>query len=607
MTYRRLVFATSLLLSSAFYAVLYAFAPSIFLFAVDAAGLPRELPKPLRVMLYNGPMPESPSPEPKPADSLASRPGSVRDLIVEETKELPIANAAKEAASPESPTPSDAELSVPAASTIPEALAPVAEALAREHDLARNDSMLGGIESRLVAIPESGARENIEVARRFVSENEMRLIAQGDVPALTDGSGAPSTLALPAGPAVGAAAPTTSVAAPAVPPPSPELVESPMLSLLDPPVGRPSPAVPGLADESVMARESLVSEVRGANQFDAMEGMVRIETATYVDPGTREGYFRLRIIPRDDAKIAPLPRDITFVIDASNSIVQRKLDLTIRGVGACLATLRKEDRFNVIVFRDNPKAFQPEAVPATAENVAAARAFLAGSKSSGSTDVYGAVEPVLALAPRVGNPGLVFVLSDGRPTTGNLEGRDLIRGLSEQNRVGNTVFTFGGGNTVNRYLMDLLAYRNRGESRIVDGIEDIDDDLPKFFRRVQDALLVDLHADYGTVDEANVFPRELPDFYRGRVVTVYGKFRPGTDKDIALRLQGRAGTQKKEIVVKADLASAEKGARDLAENWAFQKTYHLIGEITAVGDTPELMGEIRRLSDEFGVKTSYSP
>ncbi len=599
MTYRRFMFVLSFLLSAAFYAVSYAFAPSIFLFPVDAAGLPKKLPKPLKVMLYSGPMPESAPIDQRTTASLASRPGSVRDLIVTETRELPIALPVPASA----PAPDGAEETAETPPISAPALPPRAEALVREHDLARDGSLLGGIEARLVAIPEDSMRENIEVARRFVSENEMRLIAAADLPALTDGSGLPSSLALPdapppaAGPSVPAGAPQVSA------PPA----EGPAMSLLDTPPGRPSPPVPGLVDETVMARETLVNEVRAANAFDPMEGLVRVETATYVDPGTREGYFRLRIIPRDDAKFAPLPRDVTFVIDASNSIVQRKLDLTVRGVNGCLATLRPEDRFNIVLFRDNPKSFMPGPVPVTPQNLAEAKVFLSGVESSGNTDVYGAVEPVLAQPPRAGGPGLVFVISDGRPTTGNLEGRDLIRGLSEQNRAGNTVFTFGGGNTVNRYLMDLLAYRNRGESRITDRIEDVDDELPKFFRRLQDALLVDLHADYGTVDESSVFPQALPDFYRGRVVTVFGKFRPGTDTDIALRLQGRAGEEKKEILVKTGLASAEKGARDIAEAWAFQKTYHLIGEITKAGETPEIMDEIRRLSNEFGVETSYSP
>lgn len=586
--YRRIAFVFSVVVAIAAYALLYLVAPSVFLMGASAA--PRNLPKPLEIKLYNGPMPEPTPPEDVITTALASRPGSVRDLIKESTEEMPIA---------EVPQLDSSEGPVDAAPPP----APRAEVLVREHDLARNDALLGGMEARLVAIPESSARASIEVPRRFIAENDTRILAVEDQPMLVDGSGAPAALSLPAGtPAPAVAMP----AAPAAEAPAP-MPETPGVSLLEPPLERPSPAVPGLADETVLARQSLVNEVRGNNPFDSMEGLVRLEAATYVDPASREGYFQLKIIPRDDALIEPLPRDVTFVIDASNSIVQRKLDLTVRGVNESLAMLRPEDHFNVIVFRDTPKPFRAELVPASALNVAEAKKFLEGIESGGSTDVYGAVAPVLLNPPRPGGPGLVVVVSDGRPTTGNLEGRELIRQLSEQNIAGNTVYTFGGGNTVNRYLMDLLAYRNRGQSRVADEIEDVDNELPKFFQRVQDALLVNLHADYGRVDEASVFPQELPDFYRGRVVTVYGKYRPGQDDDLVLRLQGRAGEQQKEIVLKADLAGAEKGTREIAEGWAFEKTYHLIGEITEVGETPEIMGEIERLSDQFNVRTSYSP
>jgi hypothetical protein len=583
--YRRIVFVLSLAVAAAIYAGLYLVAPSVLLMSANAA--PRNMPKPLEVRLYNGPMPEPVPPEDVITTALASRPGSVRDLIKEATEELPIAEPKRD------PAEGPADAAPPPA--------PRAEALAREHDLARNDALLGGMEARLVAIPEASAR-SIEVPRRFIAENDTRILATENQPMLVDGSGAPPSLSLPSGSAApaSAAAPIPAATEAAMP-------EQPSVGLLEPAMERPSPTVPGLADETLLARESLVNEVRGNNPFDSMEGLVRLEAATYVDPASREGYFRLKIIPREDALIAPLPRDVTFVIDASNSIVQRKLDLTVRGVISSFALLRPEDQFNVIVFRDTPKPFREVLVPASPENVAEAKKFLEGIESGGSTDVYGAVAPVLLTPPRPGGPGLVVVLSDGRPTTGNLEGRELIRRLSEQNVAGNTVYTFGGGNTVNRYLMDLLAYRNRGQSQIADDIEDVDNDLPAFFKRLQDALLVDLHADYGRVDEASVFPQAMPDFYRGRVVTVYGKFRPGQEDDLVLRLQGRAGEEQKEIVLKADLAGAEKGTREIAEGWAFEKTYHLIGEITEVGETPEIMGEIRRLSDQFDVRTSYSP
>lgn len=586
---RRLILLASVLVSAALYAALYAVSPSILLLQANAAR--EDLSHTFKVDLYEGPLPQQRQEEATPEDTLASRPGSVRDLLDEETKDLPLADDVE----PESP---------------PEEVQPVAEVLERNHDIARDEQLIAGIEAQLVAIPEEHARDKIEVARRFVRDNESRLVASDDLPVLAGGDSTADHLTLPGpggiGGGVAGGAGGGSGAASESNPPSPAQ-EQPSWPLLSPDADRASAPVPGLPDETVIARETVRREVEAASPYESMDALVGSAVTTYVDPKTGEGFFELRIQPNDDSSIPALPRDVTFVIDASNSIIQRKLDLTVRGLNEALQSLRPEDRFNIIVFRDTAQAFRASVVPATRETLAEAREFLDGLESRGSTDVYGAVRPVLDRPPREGAPGIVMVISDGRPTEGNLEGRALINALSEENRYRNSVYTFGGGNTVNQYLMDLLAYRNRGVSYIAPRIDDIDEDLPRFFRRFQDALLVDLRADYGKIDKATIFPQRLPDFYRGRVVTVYGKFDPAQDRELVVRLEGRAGDEQKEIVLKADLSAASRGDRSIAEGWAFEKSYHLIGEITRVGEQRAILDELQRLSNNYGVRTSYTP
>ncbi len=582
MIVRRLILVLSIGVAAAVYYLLYTVAPQIFLLRANAA--PQAAPKLFRLDLRD-------LPEPQPVrefeeNGLASRPGSIGELLERETENLPLA-----------------DLPIPASAVPP----PLAEVLDREHTLDRDDSLVQGIEAQLVAIPEDSARQNIEVARRFVDDNETRILARDDVPSLTDPRFTSGALAIPrlvgADGAGGGGAPGQAPAEPGAVREGP--AES-ALALLTP-GGEPASArVPGLDDETVIGRESVRQSVQQASPFQTLDQMVHIETVTYVDPATQEGYFELRIIPNNDASIPVLPRDVTFIVDASNSIVQRKLDLTVRGVQDCLRTLRPQDRFNIVVFRDTPKPFRESLVAASPEEVAQARTFLDGLQSGGSTDVYGAVKPVLDEAPRRGIPGIVVMVSDGRPTQGNLEGRALINALSAENRLGNTVYTFGGGNTVNQNLMDLLAYQNRGQSYVAPRIEDVDDELPVFFGRLRDALLVNLEADYAIVDDSKVFPRELPDFYRNRVVTVYGQYRPGQQTEFVLRIQGDAGDEQKELVLRADLAKAPKGTREVAERWAFEKTYYLIGELTRRGDDPAIMSEMQRLSNEFGVRTTYN-
>lgn len=159
---------------------------------------------------------------------------------------------------------------------------------------------------------------------------------------------------------------------------------------------------------------------------------------------------------------------------------------------------------------------------------------------------------------------------------------------------------------MNQYLLDLLAYRNKGRSYTFPRIEEIDEELPRFFAQLNDAYLVGLEADFGRIDENTVFPRQLPDFYKGQVVTLYGRYAPSENEEILIRLEGKSGDKDRDMVLQADLAGAVQGDSAIARNWAFQKVYHLIGEVSRYGETPELMGEIQRLSREFGVRSSYS-
>ena len=95
-------------------------------------------------------------------------------------------------------------------------------------------------------------------------------------------------------------------------------------------------------------------------------------------------------------------------------------------------------------------------------------------------------------------------------------------------------------------------------------------------------------------------------FYKGRAVTVYGRFDPKSDTEFAMRLSGLAASRKKEVIFKSDLRKAATGDEQIARNWAFERIYYLIGEICRVGEKPELLDEMRQLGAKYGIKTIYN-
>lgn len=477
----------------------------------------------------------------------------------------------------------------------------------REYDLAPEPERVRTVDARILEIAEEAARRDIDIARRLVRPSPDFILPEGSLPALRSRDAAPGDIALePArlGPGL--------------------LVEAMPLTdgETDPGAGTPAPAfdpqvftpaekgtgavVPQLEQtvmEAPVRREA--EKAREESGFTFMDDLVDIRLDTYVPDPDEPGYFRLRILPREDAVIEAAPKDVTFILDASRSMQQRKLDLAARGVSETLDSLRPADRFNLLIFRDAVSPFQAEPAYATPENVVLAKQFLTGLESKGQTDVYNGLLPIAQIEPRPNRAGVILLVSDGNPTTGVRDSREIINRITEVNNLRNNIFAYGAGNTANRYLLDLLAYRNKGEAMLSENIQNAQKDLKAFAAGFSDPLLVNLEADYGRIVEEELYPRVIPDFYRQRPITLFGRYQPGKEHVFVARITGHSGETVKELLFRADLSKAETGGKDVARGWAFQKAYHIIGEISRQGELPELLAELKRLSDTYAIRTIY--
>ncbi len=577
---RTLSFVTSLTATCALFGGLFVLAPEIALLTVNAAA--ERVVEVFRVDLTKF------EPVPRPVEERVSglpRPASIQDLLEREAPR-PAPDFIQPAATP---TPN-----------VSERLA--SDPIGRTYDLAPNEAMIRTADIKIVEISQKQARAGIDIARRLVKPSPERTLIDGDLPTLRgpDSGLATGPVALP--PVFRAITPEDLAGGASASPERPPFEEGVLgFKGLEPAMA----ALPKLDFEAITPREIVRRQIETERPYAFIDDLVEVHLDTYVPPGEATGFFRVRIGPRKDREIAPLAKDVTFVIDASKSIMQRKLDLTSRGVEKCIESLRPDDRFNVVIFRETPTLFRPELSAASDETKAQAQAFVRELESRGETDVYAGIEPVIVTPPRSGLPGIVVAVTDGRSTTGAMSAREIINSLTATNTHRTSIYALGGGNSVDRYLLDLLAYRNKGESRVVE-LDRIDDELPKFFARLQDPIMVGLEADYGGLNEEEIFPRELPDFYRDQEVQVYGTFAPDADGEFVMRIAGKAGAGRKELVFKANLKDAVTTDDSIAKGWAFQKTYFLIGEASRIGDDPSLLAELRQLSEKFGVQTIYS-
>jgi len=359
-----------------------------------------------------------------------------------------------------------------------------------------------------------------------------------------------------------------------------------------PEAGLPEGVLPALED-----RESV-------RKYEPLDDLLDIELYTY-RPADGAGYFMVRIRPRTDTRLAVLPKDIVFVIDSSKSIGAAKLDEARSAVRECLEQLNPYDRFNVVAFSREPVFLSDGLIAASPANMTRATRFLRDIVSGGQTDVYGALQPLVRRMPRENIPYIILLFSDGKSTVGDLDSREIINQLTETNRRGAraSIFAFGGGSSVNRYLLDLLALRNKGVSEVTRVVSRIDLDMPKFYGRLRDPILTDLTANYSGLDLTEIYPRRIPDFYLGTEIVTLGRF--DTEREFSMRLTGVVNGTRKELVFRRLFADARPATADIVHRWASSKAYHIIEQICARGMMPELVTELDSLKTRYGVRTAY--
>ncbi|MEI8344953.1 MAG: hypothetical protein WCG06_02655 [Candidatus Omnitrophota bacterium] len=341
-------------------------------------------------------------------------------------------------------------------------------------------------------------------------------------------------------------------------------------------------------------------------KYDTIDDFLDIEVTTYERPADSQKYFMVKIFAKKDLKVFKImPKEILFAVDCSLSISPDRLEEFKKGVRYCLEHLGPDDVFNVVSFKEKAEYFAPKSVKATAQTIKDAERYILNLTSDQRTNVYSAFKAIVE-SPLGRVPSDVMLLSDGRPTFGVVDSRELINSITRTNRSVRPVFVFSGGARVNRYLLDFIAYQNRGWSQFTKSRGDIAKGLAGFYDKIRDPIFLNLRFQLQGLDEKEVYPKSLPDFYRNAEFVLYGTYQK--QDRFSMRLLGDVDGKTKELIFTRVLSEAPKGTDAIMRGWAFNKVYYLISQmIGRPGQDPKMLSDIRELSRRYEVTTPYSP
>ncbi len=322
-------------------------------------------------------------------------------------------------------------------------------------------------------------------------------------------------------------------------------------------------------------------------------------------PDGPPGYFRVDITPKQSLrKLKTIPKDVVVIIDTSGSVSSRWMREIVQGVGDGLASLNEGDRFNIVLFNENPSFLNPDGLePFNQRSLAEAQQFLRGAKPRGYTDVNRALSQLLVRdvnAERVHN---LILISDGVPTKGVMDTRELINLITRDNNLVASIYCVGVGDEQNTQLMEFLAYRNKGFCEFVENRSQTAPELRNLFSRLRYPIVQNITLSLAGVEASRVYPKHLPNIHQGERLSIYGRF--AKPEEFTMRLTGANGAQPVDFTFTRDLVKSEPAGPTIARDWAFWKLHHLYSEIIRQGASDALLREIREIRQVYDLKTLY--
>ena len=324
----------------------------------------------------------------------------------------------------------------------------------------------------------------------------------------------------------------------------------------------------------------------------------------------KDGYFLLMISPKDEFREQEFAaKDIVFVLDTSGSMAETgKMEKARAALLYGIRILRPKDRFNVISFAGEERLFETGLIAADDEGRKRGEAFVQALRPVGGTNINEAVLASMRQFRVDDRPKMIVFMTDGLPTAGETNPTRILENARQARIPGLRLFSFGVGYNVNTALLDKLAADNGGVADYIEPTEDLEAKVSSFFARVNSPVLTDLRLDMGGVETDLVYPRALPDIFRGSQVTLIGRYRNEADLDyVRLQLSGKAGSSTKDFVYNNQRFPLREEANDfLPRLWATRRVGWLMEQIRTNGEAAELRDEVVDLGTRYGIVTPYT-
>ncbi len=297
--------------------------------------------------------------------------------------------------------------------------------------------------------------------------------------------------------------------------------------------------------------------------------------------------------PLADATL-PQEREVVFIIDTSGSMQGVALDQAKAALYQGLASLKVDDRFNLVEFNSDSYTLFASSVAPDGNYLEEALNFIEDLKADGGTNMAPALRDAMFLPTQPSLLRQIVFVTDG--SVGNEQ--DLLQQIAED--LGDSrLFTVSIGSAPNTGFMRKAAEIGRGSHTHIGQLADVGVRMNELWQRIERPALQNIEVDWGMT--ADYYPEIIPDLYAGE----------------PLWLVARLPSQPRQILLRGDLNGSPweqetgphpgAGSESLATLWARGRVEALQDSRLFLDmDADELRQAIVDVALEFGLLTAYT-
>ncbi|MDD4967907.1 MAG: TonB family protein [Paludibacter sp.] len=277
------------------------------------------------------------------------------------------------------------------------------------------------------------------------------------------------------------------------------------------------------------------SELNGGNRDVILNYSLqgnKIESGVMLYEHGDENFFLMMVQPPKKVLLEEIPpREYIFIVDVSGSMHGYPLDISKKLLRNLIVNLKPTDKFNVVLFSGFTGILSDYSVEANQQNIERAIRLIDYQKGGGGTELMRALKRAYEIPhdSRYVSRSIVLV-TDGFVDV-EKEAFEMVRNNNDKSNF----FAFGIGTSVNRHLIEGLAFMGTGEPMVIEKTEKADQQAEKFRNYINTPVLTQIKTDFDTLVAYDIEPGTTPDMLAERPIIIFGKYKGSHTGTVTLR------------------------------------------------------------------------